>query len=222
MQPVTDTPSDDSRASGPAATDGVEALVGLAARLFKGEAFAVSDHRQVGNPVVHASPELESLIGYPMAEYLGRNIGFLMRDDTDQQADVVTRQSLAERRAVTQVVRVYRADGRLLWTEQRHYPMTGEDGRLSSVVTVLADVSERVHAAAAHELGKELNASLDESTYNPPGNLAMGDHPIAWYHTYDGGRAFYTGLGHTSESYANPDFVAHLKGAIEWASGAGQ
>ena len=161
MQPATDTSSEDSRSSGLSSADGSEALVDLAARLFRGEAFVVSDHRQVGNPVVHASPELESLMGYPVGEYLGRNIGFLMRDDTDQQADVVTRQHLADGRSVTQVVRVYRADGRLLWSEQRHYPMTGEDGRLSSVVTVLTDVSERVHAAAAHELGKELNASLD-------------------------------------------------------------
>ena len=29
-------------------------------------------------------------------------------------------------------------------------------------------------------------------------------HPIAWYHRFDGGRAFYTELGHTDESYAEP------------------
>lgn len=59
--------------------------------------------------------------------------------------------------------------------------------------------------------------TLDESSY-APGDGSMGeDHPIAWYHEYAGGRAFYTALGHTPESYADPVFIAHLEGAIRWA-----
>ena len=38
--------------------------------------------------------------------------------------------------------------------------------------------------------------------------------PIAWSHDYDGGRAVYTGLGHTDESYEEPAFLQHLLGAI--------
>jgi type 1 glutamine amidotransferase len=61
--------------------------------------------------------------------------------------------------------------------------------------------------------------TLDEESYSP-GEGAMGeDHPIAWLHQYDGGRAFYTALGHTSESYADPLFLDHLTQAIEWAAG---
>jgi len=63
--------------------------------------------------------------------------------------------------------------------------------------------------------------SLDEQTYDPGEGAMDGDHPIAWFHEYDGGRAFYTALGHTRESYAEPDFLAHLEGGIEWASGGG-
>jgi type 1 glutamine amidotransferase len=43
-------------------------------------------------------------------------------------------------------------------------------------------------------------------------------HPIAWAHAYDGGRAWYTGLGHTAESYGEPAFRAHLAGGIVWAA----
>jgi type 1 glutamine amidotransferase len=43
-----------------------------------------------------------------------------------------------------------------------------------------------------------------------------GDHPIAWCHEYDGGRAFYTALGHTSESFSEPLFIGHLAGAVGW------
>jgi type 1 glutamine amidotransferase len=58
-------------------------------------------------------------------------------------------------------------------------------------------------------------ASLDEASYV---GGTMGDHPIAWYHTYDGGRAWYTAGGHTSESYAEPLFLAHLQGGIDYAA----
>lgn len=60
-------------------------------------------------------------------------------------------------------------------------------------------------------------ASLDEASYS---GGTMGDHPIAWYHTYAGGRAWYTAGGHTSESYSEPLFLAHLLGGIEYAAGA--
>ncbi len=60
-------------------------------------------------------------------------------------------------------------------------------------------------------------ATLDESTYKGGKN---GDpHPIAWYHEFDGGRAFYTGLGHTKESYSEPEFLQHLSGGINYAIG---
>jgi type 1 glutamine amidotransferase len=58
---------------------------------------------------------------------------------------------------------------------------------------------------------------LDESSYEGGG---MGEsHPIAWYHEYDGGRAFYTALGHTEASYTEPDFLAHVLGGIQYALG---
>jgi type 1 glutamine amidotransferase len=60
-------------------------------------------------------------------------------------------------------------------------------------------------------------ASLDESTYS---GGSMGDHPIAWHHAYQGGRAWYTAGGHTSESYSEPLFLAHLLGGIQYAADA--
>lgn len=54
--------------------------------------------------------------------------------------------------------------------------------------------------------------NLDESTYK--GGKNGKNHPIAWFHEFDGGRSFYTGLGHTSESYADSLFKQHLLGGI--------
>lgn len=59
-------------------------------------------------------------------------------------------------------------------------------------------------------------ASLDESSYDA-GAGAMGDHPIIWYQTIGEGRALYSGLGHTPESFLDPVYLQHLVGAISWA-----
>ncbi|MEC3905676.1 ThuA domain-containing protein [Tamlana sp. 2201CG12-4] len=58
---------------------------------------------------------------------------------------------------------------------------------------------------------------LDETSYK--GGKNGKNHPIAWYHDYDGGRAFYTGLGHTKETFENPEFLVHLLGGIRYAIG---
>ena len=52
------------------------------------------------------------------------------------------------------------------------------------------------------------------------GEVTMnGDHPISWMHEFDGGRAWYTGMGHTKESFLEPEFRKHVLGGIVWAMG---
>ncbi|WP_049722805.1 ThuA domain-containing protein [Gilvimarinus polysaccharolyticus] len=67
--------------------------------------------------------------------------------------------------------------------------------------------------------------AIDETTYDPVadwGRVAgkgMGDfHPIAWYHEYDGGRAFYTGLGHVPSTFSDKMFLEHIYGGLYWAA----
>ena len=63
-----------------------------------------------------------------------------------------------------------------------------------------------------------MTATLDERTYDP-GDGAMGaDHPISWWHAYDGGRAWYTALGHTDSTYSEPLFLSFLLGGIRYAA----
>ena len=54
---------------------------------------------------------------------------------------------------------------------------------------------------------------LDEKTYE--GGKNGDNHPFIWYHDFDGGKAFYTGGGHTDESYADPLFLQHILGGIK-------
>jgi type 1 glutamine amidotransferase len=58
---------------------------------------------------------------------------------------------------------------------------------------------------------------LDEASYQ--GGTMGDDHPIVWAHTIDRGRAFYTGLGHTQESWQEPLFLQHIEAALLWAGG---
>lgn len=76
---------------------------------------------------------------------------------------------------------------------------------------------------------KEMDVNLnvlavnDHKTIAKPGGKALdtfGDvFPSVWWHEYDGGRAFYTSLGHQKEDYEKEDLRKHILGAIEWAIG---
>ena len=59
--------------------------------------------------------------------------------------------------------------------------------------------------------------TVDESTYQ--GGIHGAYHPISWYHEYDGGRSFYTALGHTVESYQDTLFLEHIMQGVRWAAG---
>ncbi|UNY99595.1 ThuA domain-containing protein [Zhouia spongiae] len=56
--------------------------------------------------------------------------------------------------------------------------------------------------------------NLDEMSYEGGKNGA--EHPIAWFHLYKGSRVFYTGGGHTKESYKEKNFIRHLLGGVLW------
>lgn len=66
--------------------------------------------------------------------------------------------------------------------------------------------------------------SIDETSYSGGTNCSQATgnslcHPMSWCHNYDGGRGFYTALGHTKESYADPLFMQHLLGGLQYAMG---
>ena len=113
---------------------------------------------------------------------------------------------------------------------RRHAPGTSAaavvvEDRRAPATRGLARIWRRVdewYAFRSNPRGRvHVLATLDERTYDPDGAAMGADHPIAWCHRYDGGRSVYTAMGHTSASYREPLFVAHLLGAIEMAAGRG-
>ncbi|MFG1806721.1 ThuA domain-containing protein [Streptomyces sp. NPDC049040] len=65
--------------------------------------------------------------------------------------------------------------------------------------------------------GVRVLASVDERNYE--GGTMGADHPLAWCRPVGAGRSLYTALGHAESAYADPDFRAHLRGALLWCAG---
>ena len=61
---------------------------------------------------------------------------------------------------------------------------------------------------------------IDESSYE--GGTNGEHHPMSWYHDFDGGRAWYTNMGHTEATYTEPLFLQHLLGGLRYAMGSGK
>jgi len=58
---------------------------------------------------------------------------------------------------------------------------------------------------------------IDEKSYE--GGTNGAHHPMSWYHDFDGGRAWYTNMGHTEATYSEPLFLQHLLGGLRYAMG---
>ncbi|MDQ7949300.1 MAG: ThuA domain-containing protein [Pedobacter sp.] len=55
---------------------------------------------------------------------------------------------------------------------------------------------------------------IDETSYT--GGSMNNNHPISWFHEFEGGKIFYTALGHTKECYTDPLFLKHVLAGLKW------
>jgi type 1 glutamine amidotransferase len=82
----------------------------------------------------------------------------------------------------------------------------------------LDNLNPRLHVLLAGDL-TTLN-DKDKATY--PGRTFGDFFPLAWCQEFDGGRQFYTALGHKIEYYRDPKFQQHVLGGILWVLGRDQ
>lgn len=68
-------------------------------------------------------------------------------------------------------------------------------------------------------LAADLTTVKDEKKTEYPGAVFGNYFPLAWCHTFEGGRQFYTALGHKAAYYKDEKFLKHLEGGIKWAMG---
>ncbi len=100
----------------------------------------------------------------------------------------------------------------LLWTDEWYQYGPEKVSGLNYLIAV----DEKTYKPEVVWSGRDTDATgkpMDRS------GKGMGDfHPISWYHEFDGGRSFYTGLGHISNVYKNHWFLEHLYGGIYYAA----
>ena len=94
----------------------------------------------------------------------------------------------------------------------RGHPATAHLGQLGFGPTSGMTSSLMVPMRAATALLR-----IDENTYT--GGQTGPWHPMAWSHEFDGGRSFYTALGHTKATFSEPAFEQHLLGGLAWVAG---
>ena len=68
-------------------------------------------------------------------------------------------------------------------------------------------------------LAGDLTTLEDPGKDRYPGKKFGDEFPLAWRHEFEGGRAWYTALGHQKEHYSDPKFMQHILGGIRWAVG---
>lgn len=66
-------------------------------------------------------------------------------------------------------------------------------------------------------LAADLSTVEDNKKTEYPGTTFGNLFPAAWYQYFDGGRQWYTALGHDPKSYEDPQFLKHILGGILWA-----
>jgi type 1 glutamine amidotransferase len=62
-------------------------------------------------------------------------------------------------------------------------------------------------------------ATVDESSYNPPSDIKMGDHPVVWVNPKMKARNVYFLMGHDGSLLQSKDFTRMFSNAIQWTSG---
>ncbi|AQT69792.1 Cytochrome c551/c552 [Anaerohalosphaera lusitana] len=77
----------------------------------------------------------------------------------------------------------------------------------------LDNLNPDIHVLLAADMTTVKDSKKDEY----PGKVFGNYFPLAWCHQFDGGRQFYTALGHDPKHYKDKNFINHLTGGIKWA-----
>jgi PAS domain S-box-containing protein len=122
--------------------------------------------------IVYANPAFERVTGYQVAEAMGRSPSFLQGPDTDPAAVDRIRQAVRAQQPIRTELLNYRRDGQPYWIELDVVTLSGRSGRVTHMVAVQRDITERRAAEAQREaLQAQLRAS---QKLEAVGTLASG------------------------------------------------
>jgi type 1 glutamine amidotransferase len=100
----------------------------------------------------------------------------------------------------------------LLWTDEWYEFGPDKVNNLQNLILIDEDSYDEKVIWKNRDLDVNGNRTIDRI------GVGMKVHPISWYHEFDGGRSFYTALGHINNVYKNRWFLEHLYGGIYYAA----
>ncbi len=127
----------------------------------------ITEQTRAGHAIVYVNPAFERVTGYAAAEVMGRDPRFLHGEDRDQPGVHELRAAVREEREATVLLRNYRKDGTVFWNELRVAPVRDDAGRVTHMVGVTTDVTDRIR----YQEQIERQASYDSLTGLPNRNL---------------------------------------------------
>ena len=108
------------------------------------DGITITDPNQPDNPVIYVNPAYERLTGYDADQIIGKNPRFLQRNDREQPAIKQLRKATEAGEHCQVILRNYRKDGSLFWNELSIYYLHDSSGKLTHLVGIQRDVTERV------------------------------------------------------------------------------
>lgn len=106
----------------------------------------ITDPRLEDNPVIYCNPAFLRITGYEAEEVLQKDIGFLFRNDTDQDGMFRIWEAVRDGSPCHVVMRSYTKDGALFWNEMSLAPVLNSAGELINFVGIVKDVTERIRS----------------------------------------------------------------------------
>lgn len=151
--------------------------------------------------------------GMPSDAWYGRLIGAVFADHPEPQRGVVTVDDPGHA-----VVRDTVGKGGGVWHEAETTTAAGGGETTAAVRWEWFDEWYNFARNPRSVVGADVRVlcSVDEASYE--GGKHWTDHPIAWVHEFEGGRVFYTALGHFDEAYSDEAFLGQLRNAVAWTS----
>ncbi len=111
------------------------------------EGIVVCDALAGDFPLVYANAAFEKLTGYAAAELMGSNLRLLQGTDRDQDGRRRIGEALARGEECRVLLRNYRKNGDLLWSEMYLQPMRDGEGRVTHYVGFFRDASSRLKSS---------------------------------------------------------------------------
>ena len=130
-------------------------------------AICITDNLAPDNPVVYVNPAFERITGYSSQEVVGRNPRLLQGADVAQPELITVRAALHDQRPCHVVLRNYRKDGSMYWSELNIAPVRNDAGVVTHYIGVHSDIT----AAKTHQDELARQANHDSLTGLPNRNL---------------------------------------------------